>query len=120
MKRIICLIVLILISNFVFAEDYTLGNGLVDNADVVDSGTGNIEVARLRADISNLADEVESLKELNNELLKASDVNVYADSFFIEARKEINSFMSNLLVLTCVFYVFILSSLFLLKSKRLF
>jgi len=118
MKRIICLIALILILGSVFGESYVIGEGLNDSTDLTDSGTGNIEIARLRSDISVLNNKIDAQDETISELLKASDVNQYADKFFFEAQQEINKFSANLLVLSFAFYVFILASLFLLKAKR--
>ena len=119
MKRIICLITLILFFSLVFAEDYSVNKGINNNVLLTDSSNGNIETARLRSDIAVLNNKIDSQNKVISELLKASDVNQYKDEFFNQSYKIINKFMADLLVMTFAFYIFIFASLFLMKAKRL-
>lgn len=120
MKRIIIsLFCLIFVSNFVFAEDYVVGDsGLI--IDSSNSTNASIEIARLSADIQNLADEVESLKESNSELLKTSDIKEVENEFFYLADQKMKEFIQSALMLIIVFEVFTFSVFAFLKAKRVF
>ena len=121
MKRIIIgLFCLILVSNFVFAEDYVV----TDSGIQIDSPSGNvagsIEIARLSADIENLTSEVESLRASNSELLKTSDIKAVETEFFYLAEQKMKEFIQAALMLIIVVEVFTFSVFAFLKAKRVF
>ena len=121
MKRIIIgLVFLILVSSFVFAEDYVVGDsGIQINSPNI-AAADSIEIARLSADIENLAAEVESLRESNSELIKTSDIKAVETEFFYLADQKMKEFIQAALMLIIVVEVFTFSVFAFLKAKRVF
>jgi len=121
MKRIIIgLFYLILISTFVFAEDYIVTDtGIqIDSPNI--TAADSIEIARLGADIDNLTAEVESLRESHNELLKTSDIKEVEKEFFYLAEQKLNEFIKTALLLIIIVEVFTFSVFAFFKAKRVF
>lgn len=119
MKRIIAGLILVLIfCNFVFAaDDYEIssGNTTINQDQPADS----IEVSRLRADISVLRSEISDLKKQNEDLVHKSDVDSYRQDLLGLGYQIMHDFFMKLILVNMVFYIFILASLFVLKSRKM-
>jgi len=119
MKRLIIgLLFLVLFANFVFAEDYVVGEPPNPNDPKV--LTTSNELAFVRSDIASLSNKISQLEKANADLISKTDVDEMQVRFFDEAKAEMRSFSANLLVFSGVFYVFVLASLFLMKAKKWF
>lgn len=117
MKRVIIgLIFLVLISNFVFAEDYIVDDsGIQTNPSIT---TNSIEIARLKADLENLTFEIQKLQESNAKLLSKQDVNGMKKEVLIEVEGLLNYFLAQLLLMFFAVIVFFFASAFIMKAKK--